>query len=180
MLGTMTLLDATIARARAPAGPAHTVAIGPIDRLDADALLRFFAALSAESRHARFLGSARVDGEAAAAMAAADGTRRLGLVARAPDSGEIVGHLCLEPSGPDEVEIGIVVADGWQGRGIGRRLLAEGLVWARRRGIRRLTGVALADNSRILRLACTLGAPCAIRSLGEGLVGATVTLEAAP
>jgi len=173
MLGSMTTM-------LAPATTSAAMKVRPIDPLDAAELIRFYAELSPESRHARFPGRARVDDLLAGTMAEADGVSRLGLVATDSATGAIVGHLCLEPSGPDDVEVGLAVADIWQRHGIGRALMAEGLSWARRHGLHHLVGVALADNIRILCLASTLGAPCSIRSLGDGLVASTISVEVAP
>jgi GNAT superfamily N-acetyltransferase len=165
--------------ARLPAGilrPAVAATIRPVRRSDAAALFAFYEGLSLDSRHSRFLGFARVTRNQAERMAAADAIGRCGLVAADPITGEILGHLCLEPTERAGLEIGIAVADPWQGKGLGRRLLAEGLAWARRRGVPELYGVALSDNVRILRLASSLGVPCTSRSVGDGLVQATISV----
>ena len=54
-------------------------------------------------------------------------------------------------------EFAIVVADSWQGRGIGDRLLAKLADVARRRGLKRLYGEILAINRPMLGLARKLG-----------------------
>jgi acetyltransferase len=54
-------------------------------------------------------------------------------------------------------EFALVVADSWQGRGIGRRLLAKLIEAARRRGVQRLYGDILAINRPMLELARKLG-----------------------
>ena len=54
-------------------------------------------------------------------------------------------------------EFAIVVADAWQGRGIGRRLLAKLIEVARRRGVRRLYGEILRMNRQMLELVQNLG-----------------------
>jgi acetyltransferase len=54
-------------------------------------------------------------------------------------------------------EIGIVVGDAWQGRGLGRRLLATLLEHARGAGIREAVGIVLATNKAMLRLARSMG-----------------------
>jgi acetyltransferase len=177
---TMTLTTRS-ARTRMPpaAGDARPYIPAPVRRVgpgDAAKLFAFYDRLSADSRHSRFLGFARITRAQAEQMAAADPMRRCGLVVDDPASGEIVGHLCLEPTERAGLEIGIAVADAWQGHGLGRRLLAEGLVWARQRGVPELYGVALSDNVRILRLASSLGVPCTVRSLGDGLVLATISV----
>ena len=57
----------------------------------------------------------------------------------------------------DAAEFAIVIADAWQGRGIGRRLLAKLIEAARRRGVKRLYGDILATNRPMLELARKLG-----------------------
>jgi acetyltransferase len=49
-------------------------------------------------------------------------------------------------------EFAIVVADAWQGRGIGKRLLAELVDVARRRGLKQLYGDILGTNRPMLEL----------------------------
>ena len=54
-------------------------------------------------------------------------------------------------------EFALVVADSWQGRGIGTRLMAKLIDAARRRGVKRLYGDILATNRPMLELARKLG-----------------------
>ena len=56
-----------------------------------------------------------------------------------------------------DAEFAIVVADAWQGRGIGRRLLAKLIAVARRRGLQRLYGDILRINQPMLQLVQKLG-----------------------
>ena len=57
----------------------------------------------------------------------------------------------------DNAEFAIVIADAWQGRGIGHRLLAKLIEAARRRGVKLLYGEILATNRPMLELARKLG-----------------------
>jgi acetyltransferase len=57
----------------------------------------------------------------------------------------------------EAAEFAIVVADSWQGRGIGRRLLGKLVELARRRGLKRLHGEILAMNRPMLALVGKLG-----------------------
>jgi len=50
-------------------------------------------------------------------------------------------------------EIALVLADAWQGRALGRRLLATLLEHAQAAGVREAVGVVLATNKAMLRLA---------------------------
>src|SRR5438105_11666705 len=54
-------------------------------------------------------------------------------------------------------EFAITVADAWQGRGIGTKLLAMLVGTARGHGIRRVIGDVLATNTPMLRLARSQG-----------------------
>lgn len=54
-------------------------------------------------------------------------------------------------------EFALVVADSWQGRGIGARLMAKLIEAARGRGVKRLYGDILATNRPMLALARKLG-----------------------
>lgn len=59
--------------------------------------------------------------------------------------------------GGDEAEVAVVVADDWQRRGIGTRLLKELRDVAVRGGIHKLHANVLAQNHRMLNLARELG-----------------------
>jgi len=50
-----------------------------------------------------------------------------------------------------------VLADAWQGQGLGRRLLATLLEHAQAAGVREAVGVVLASNKAMLRLARSMG-----------------------
>jgi acetyltransferase len=54
-------------------------------------------------------------------------------------------------------EFAIVIADSWQGRGIGSRMLARLAAIARQRGVRRLYGDILSVNRPMLGLVQKLG-----------------------
>jgi acetyltransferase len=56
-----------------------------------------------------------------------------------------------------DADFAIVVHDAWQGRGVGRQLLTRLIAAARLDGVRRLTGITLAENRAMLSLARALG-----------------------
>jgi RimJ/RimL family protein N-acetyltransferase len=56
---------------------------------------------------------------------------------------------------PEVVELGLVVLDEWQNRGLGRVLLRETLRVAQSNGIHRFRADVLSENRRMLRLLAT-------------------------
>lgn len=59
--------------------------------------------------------------------------------------------------GTDRAEVAVVVADTWQGKGIGARLLLDLRDIAREAGIRHIEASVLPGNKRMLELARNLG-----------------------
>ena len=57
----------------------------------------------------------------------------------------------------NEAELAIVLADAWQRRGLGAKLLGSLISAARARGVRRLVGETLSENNGMLALARRLG-----------------------
>ena len=155
-------------------------AITPEDRTE---LARFYAALSADTLNARFHGATHgIEDRIARFFCGADHEHREGLIAQltsAPDEARIVGHLCLEPTGPGEVEMAIAVADAWQGRGIGRALLTESIAWARCHGVDRLRASMLWSNAAILGLLRSVDRPLTLRSSADGDLEAVIDVGGA-
>jgi acetyltransferase len=61
---------------------------------------------------------------------------------------------------PASAEFALVVADAWQGQGLGRRLLERLLERAAEAGVRKLNGFVLADNAPMRALAARFGFDC--------------------
>jgi acetyltransferase len=74
-------------------------------------------------------------------------------------------------------EFALVIADAWQGRGIGRRMMAKLIAVARARGLARIYGDVLSTNRHMLNFCRTLGFVPA-RDPGDPTV-TRVTLELA-
>jgi len=88
-----------------------------------------------------------------------DYSRDMALAATAMLEGETligVARYVLDKNN-ESAEFAIVVADSWQGRGIGNRLLAKLIDVARRRAVERLSGDILAINRPMLGLVRKLG-----------------------
>ena len=119
-----------------------------------------FEHLAAVSRYRRFLGEIHgltrhqldylthvdhVDHEALAALVAATG------------SGIGTARYVRDTSDPAQAEVAIVIADAWQGRGIGTALLARLAKRARANGIERLTARMIIGNDVARRLLAGIG-----------------------
>jgi GNAT superfamily N-acetyltransferase len=143
----------------------HTVMeqleIRPLEPADRDRLAEGFALLGEETRRRRFGGVAkrlgrrdldrlsRIDHHCHEAVAAVE-----------PSSGRIAGvarYIALRGD-PGRAEVAIAVADEWQGRGVGRRLMASLTERARAEGITRLVAYVDADNRRVLEWIARAGA----------------------
>lgn len=99
------------------------VTIRPIRASDEGRLLTFLRGLSRASRTRRYF-SAGVDLVTEAHRQATAGERgQCGLVATTGRDGRIVGHAVYGRTGDGRAEAGVVVADSWQGRGLGTVLL---------------------------------------------------------
>jgi GNAT superfamily N-acetyltransferase len=74
----------------------------------------------------------------------------------ATEDGEIVGHaMASEVTGPDGrpvADIGLVVADHWQGRGLGSQLFSQAVARAAARGVSGLVMEVLPENRQMLAM----------------------------
>jgi RimJ/RimL family protein N-acetyltransferase len=133
----------------AVAGP---VALVRLERTDGEALRRLFYRLSPETIYRRFLSPlARPEQARPERLLDLDHFDREAVAAVV--DGEIVGvaRYFRQPSQP-VAEIAVVVADAWQGQGVGTRMLASLAALARAAGIDRFTATMQADNRGSIRL----------------------------
>ncbi len=148
---------------------------------DSEALERFYAGLSEESRRRRFCGtSSGISHRESTTFCTPDHAHREGFVAvHDADTGapEIIGHLCLEPVDAITAEVAIAVADAYQRHGIGRRLIEAGIDWARSAGLQRLTATMLVTNGPIQRLLSSIGLPWTARAEGLDITVLTMDLS---
>lgn len=164
-----------------------TIQIRAIEPGDQAALKRFYGALSPTSLWRRFHGGCNGIGDPTAALfCGPDHEHREGFIAvleetdpADPGGSTIVAHLCLEPSGPNEVEMAVAVADAWQRQGIGRRLLRAAAAWAERHAIDRLRASMLSTNVAILGLLRSTGRPVTLTMARGGVVDATIDVSTA-
>ena len=108
----------------------------------------FFDGLSPESRYMRFHGYGRTDFAARAAVEAG-GVDRFALIAR--HDGAVVAVAGFDGlREPRAAEVAFAVADDWQGRGAGTRMLEQLAEIAAARGITRFDAEVLSDNRAML------------------------------
>ncbi len=115
---------------------------------DFEDVKEFFDGLSAESRYMRFHGGARSDVAARAAVRAG-GVDRVTLIAR--HDGRVVAVAGFEGlREPRAAEVAFAVADDFQGRGAGTRMLEQLAAIAADRGIRRFDAEVMFRNQAML------------------------------
>jgi acetyltransferase len=137
-----------------------SVTLRPLRPEDRDIELAFVSGLSPETRSNRLLGGARqITREYIESLVNVDYSRDMALAATAMLDGETLIGVARYVLSKDRTsaEFAIVVADAWQGRGIGSRLLAKLIDVARGRGLRRLYGDVLRTNRPMLEFVRRLG-----------------------
>jgi ribosomal protein S18 acetylase RimI-like enzyme len=138
-----------------PGQPAVRAAVSIRRACAADlAVLRdFFAGLSVRTRYLRFFGGFTVT--PAMLRRLCDGGNVDSVVATTV-GGAIVGHaMAADQEGQDGTtmtEIGVVVADGWQGQGVGSALARALIAGAQARGATIVAMDVLASNERVLAM----------------------------
>jgi len=111
---------------------------------DRESLARLFAAV-AEERDG-IAAEPPIDVEGLAGRWQLDGT----LVAVA--DGGLVGEVRVEPTYFGYGELGMMVAAGWRGRGVGTALVAGAVDWARERGLHKLSLGVFPHNEAAIAL----------------------------
>jgi GNAT superfamily N-acetyltransferase len=136
-----------------PAWPDGRVLIRQGGGGDLGGLRDFLAGLSLQTRHLRFFAGAPAS---AAMLRILAGQRPDADALVATRNGVIIGHaMAVDTAGPPgaaAAEIGIVVADAWQGRGVGSGLVRALAARARARGVTTLAMEVMAENRRVLAM----------------------------
>jgi GNAT superfamily N-acetyltransferase len=144
----------------------YVVGIRAVSLRDGELLRRMFSRLSRESIYQRFhIPYPSVPEWAVALFMGVHESQGKYLVAVAGN--EMVGHAMYTRSEDGRpADIGIIVEDEWQHRGIGKLLLSKLAAAARRRCIETFTGVVLAENRPMMRLVTAVFT--GVRSTGWG------------
>lgn len=132
------------------------VVLRPIDRNDADGLVRFHAHLSSDSQYYRFFGpKPRLSAAEAAYLARVDFHHRFAIVA--VDGKHLVGVGRFDINELRTAEAAIVVRDDYQGVGLGTEILVRMREIARGRGLDAFSAEILAENKRMFDLLRSAG-----------------------
>ena len=131
-----------------------TAAIRPVCPADLAALSDFFAGLSVESRYLRFF--APVTPAYGLLHLLSGGPANVDAVITVAD-GVIVGHAMAADQPEDSrgtrvTDVGVVVADAWQRRGVGAALMRALVIRAQARGVTSLAMDVLPGNRRVLAM----------------------------
>jgi RimJ/RimL family protein N-acetyltransferase len=154
----------------------RTVRVREIEPSDADALVRFHERLSPDSVRMRYFSAhPHLSQIETTRLTTVDHRDREAFIAEL--DGEIVGVGRYERSGADgDAEVAFVVADDWQGCGLGPHLLRRLADHARACGFRRLTASTFAHNRPMLAVFHRSGLPLTKR-LDAGIVDVAMVLD---
>jgi acetyltransferase len=142
------------------------VLLRPIRPEDEPLLVKFHHTLSERSVYHRYFMAAglesRVEHERLSRLCFIDYDKEMALVAQIQDDrrGErpIIGVARLSKlHGVNEAEFALIIGDPWQGHGLGTELLKTLVQVGRDEGLQRISGIILAENSAMLRVATKLG-----------------------
>ena len=139
----------------------QSVTLRPLRRDDVDIEAAFLTGLSPDSRHNRLLGGMiQVTREYVERLTTVDFSRDMALAAALMLEGREVligvARYVLETEGR-ACEFALVIADAWQGRGIGRRMMEKLIAIARVRGLESIYGDVLSTNRPMLDFCRKLG-----------------------
>jgi acetyltransferase len=138
-----------------------TLHIRPIRPEDAPALEKFFSGLSPRTIYFRFFSPLKqLPPGMLARFTQIDYDRSIALMAFLQYEGyeKMVGIArFIGDTNPKNVEFGVMIEDGWQGKGIGAELMKRLIRIARERGVEQIWGTVLAENTQMLALGKKMG-----------------------
>jgi ribosomal protein S18 acetylase RimI-like enzyme len=162
-------------------GDGGTFEIRAASEADCEAVKTFVMGLSLRARFLRFFSP--VASPSGAVLRRMCGVSRDTDALVATESGVIVGHAmavdATEPDGSRVADIGLVVTDRWQNRGIGSKMLSRVIARAAARGVSGLVMEVLPENRRMLAMITSRWGDAGFE-FGGGSVTVRVRLPGAP
>lgn len=133
----------------------ETVRFRDIRATDFQILRSFVHGLSPETGYKRLLSPRTPTDDELRRWSAIDPATECALVAVTgpDDQEELIGVARFVAESPLEADFAIVLADAWQGLGLGRELMSRLIAAARQFGLCKLSGHVLATNTGMLALA---------------------------
>lgn len=163
----------------------YSISVRPLRRTDLDIESAFVEGLSRETRYNRLLGGAiNISRAYIEQLTTIDYSRDMALAAvvMTEDSELLIGvaRYVMDTGAevPAPCEFAIVVADAWQGRGIGKHMMLKLIAVARGRGVPQLFGEILAMNHGMLEMVKKLGFRTGRHPEDATVVRATLELPA--
>lgn len=147
-------------------GDGTPVTVRPIRPEDEPQMVTFHESLSEESVRFRYFGALSVENrtghERLVRTCFSDYDREIALVAELKKKPEAAPRILgvarlVRAHGLDEAEFAILIADAWQGKGLGSALLRRLVEAGRAEMFRKITGRILADNRRMLEVSRNAG-----------------------
>jgi RimJ/RimL family protein N-acetyltransferase len=155
------------------------VTIRPIGAADLELEREFVERLSPDTGYQRLMSARRPSSDELKRFTDIDYEREMALISTIVEQGRRrqvgVARYVKNESAPGEAEFAIVLADDWQRRGLGRKLLSSLIAAAGNDGVRRLVGTTLSVNSGMLDLARRMGFTLALHP--ESASVTTLTLD---
>lgn len=160
-----------------PLRDGSVVTLVPMTPAEAERLLRFHSGLSPQTVYRRFFSfHPELSPDELYRFTHVDHRDREAIVACAGPEIVAVARFDRTPD-PAVAEVAFVVADSWQGRGLGSLLFQRLADRARALGVRRLAADTLPENARMLAVFHHAGVPLT-STLSEGVVHLTLELDA--
>lgn len=129
---------------------ATEVVVRPAREQDLDAIVELFAEVAAEGRWIGTEPPVDRDRRRRRLAETLDQDREVVLVAEA--GGRIIGQLGMDLAGYGVADLGMLVSEGWRGRGVGSALLRAGIEWARGAGAHKVALQVWPHNAAALAL----------------------------
>jgi acetate---CoA ligase (ADP-forming) len=162
----LTQLVVHLASALPPSGAilrdGSAVKVRPVSAGDKAALREFVQRVSTKSLNLRFFGGVDRD-RAAASLADCSSSGDLAFVAQLAGQPSIAAHAASYRTGPNRAEVAFVVADRWQGRGLGSIMFSRLAAAAHEQGVATLMAEVLPENRGMLTVFERSGHPVRIR-----------------
>jgi acetyl coenzyme A synthetase (ADP forming)-like protein len=127
-----------------------TLQLRPIRPDDDERLLDLFHRMSQQSLYYRFLSIPRIDLAKATQLTHVDYEAQVTLVAECAGALAAIASYHRSEQCPDRAEVAFAIADAFQGRGIGTRLLERLAAIGYERGVRAFDAYVLGENYRMM------------------------------